>query len=257
MTHGNAPYLELRSVTTGYGDVAVVRRANMQFPAGGITAIIGSNGAGKSTAIKAAAGLLQVWEGQVLIDGVDVTHEAPHKRLASGVAFVPQGRIVLPEMTVRENLDIGSYILGDDRREIRQSIDRVVGVFPLLGQRMKQLAGTMSGGEQQMLAIARALMTNPVALILDEPSLGLSPKLVNLVFEKLAELARAGLSVIMVEQKASRALGIADHGYVMHTGQVVYSGSASSLLENPNVQQLFLGEVPEEVERLLQNDPQE
>ena len=160
-------------------------------------------------------------------------------------------------MTVRENLDIGSYILGDDRREIRQSIDRVVGVFPLLGQRMKQLAGTMSGGEQQMLAIARALMTNPVALILDEPSLGLSPKLVNLVFEKLAELARAGLSVIMVEQKASRALGIADHGYVMHTGQVVYSGSASSLLENPNVQQLFLGEVPEEVERLLQNDPQE
>ena len=254
MTGAMVPFLELRSVTTGYGDVPVVRRANMQFPSGGITAIIGSNGAGKSTAIKAAAGLLRVWEGQVLIDGANVTREAPHKRLARGVAFVPQGRIVLPEMTVRENLDVGSYILGTDRRRIGRSIDRVVEIFPIIGQRMNQLAGTMSGGEQQMLAIARALMTDPVALILDEPSLGLSPKLVNLVFEKLARLAAEGLSVIMVEQKASRALSIANDGYVMHTGQVVYSGTAQSLLENPNVQQLFLGEVPEEVERLLNTD---
>ncbi len=257
MSDVQAPFLELRSVTTGYGDVAVVRRVNMQFRSAGITAIIGSNGAGKSTVIKAAAGLLRVWEGQVVIDGVDVTHEAPHKRLARGVAFVPQGRIVLPEMTVRENLDIGSYILGDNRQEISRSIERVVEIFPIIGQRMKQLAGTMSGGEQQMLAIARALMTDPVAVILDEPSLGLSPKLVNLVFEKLARLAAGGLSVIMVEQKASRALSIADDGYVMHTGQVVYSGVASRLLENPNVQQLFLGEVPEEVERLLQNEMQD
>jgi branched-chain amino acid transport system ATP-binding protein len=244
-------FLELRAVTTGYGDVPVVKNASMTFMKGDITAVIGSNGAGKSTAIKAAGGLLPVWKGAVFIDGVDVTHEAPHKRLARGVAYVPQGRIVLPEMTVRENLDIGAYILGSDRKRIDAAMERMVATFPVIGARMSQLAGTMSGGEQQMLAIARALMTSPTAIILDEPSLGLSPKFVNTVFEKLTELAKGGLTVIMVEQKASRALAIADSGYVMHTGQVVYSGAAKSLLDNPNVQRLFLGEVPEEIEARL------
>jgi branched-chain amino acid transport system ATP-binding protein len=245
------PFLELRSVTTGYGDVPVVKNASMTFAKGDITAVIGSNGAGKSTAIKAAGGLLPVWKGNVFIDGADVTHEAPHKRLARGVAYVPQGRIVLPEMTVRENLDIGAYILGGDRKRIEAAIARLVATFPVIGERMRQLAGTLSGGEQQMLAIARALMTGPAALILDEPSLGLSPKFVNIVFEKLTELAQGGLTIIMVEQKASRALAIADSGYVMHTGQVVYAGEAKSLLDNPNVQRLFLGEVPEEIEARL------
>ena len=245
------PFLELRAVTTGYGDVPVVKNASMTFMKGDITAVIGSNGAGKSTAIKAAGGLLPVWKGAVFIDGVDVTHEAPHKRLARGVAYVPQGRIVLPEMTVRENLDIGAYILGGDRKRIEAAIERLVATFPVIGARMRQLAGTMSGGEQQMLAIARALMTSPTAIILDEPSLGLSPKFVNIVFEKLTELAQGGLTIIMVEQKASRALTIADSGYVMHTGQVVYSGDAKGLLDNPNVQRLFLGEVPEEIEARL------
>ena len=244
-------FLELRSVTTGYGDVPVVRNVSMTFARGDITAVIGSNGAGKSTAIKAAAGLLRVWKGSVVLDGTDVTTEAPHKRLARGVAYVPQGRIVLPEMTVRENLDIGAYILGRDRRRIQAAMERMVATFPVIGQRMHQLAGTMSGGEQQMLAIARALMASPTAIILDEPSLGLSPKFVNTVFEKLTELAAGGLTIIMVEQKASRALAIADSGYVMHTGQVVYSGNAKGLLDNPNVQRLFLGEVPEEIDRLL------
>ena len=246
-----ARFLELRAVTTGYGDVPVVRNASMAFARGAITAVIGSNGAGKSTAIKAAAGLLPVWKGQVLIDGADVTAEAPHKRLARGVAFVPQGRIVLPDMTVRENLDVGAYILGGDRARIDAALARMVRIFPIIGQRLNQLAGTMSGGEQQMLAIARALMTDPTAIILDEPSLGLSPKLVDQVFEKLTALAGDGLTVIMVEQKASRALAVADSGYVMHTGQVVYSGPAQQLLDNPNVQRLFLGEVPEEIDRLL------
>jgi branched-chain amino acid transport system ATP-binding protein len=228
-----------------------VKNASMTFAKGDITAVIGSNGAGKSTAIKAAGGLLPVWKGNVFIDGADVTHEAPHKRLARGVAYVPQGRIVLPEMTVRENLDIGAYILGGDRKRIEAAIERLVATFPVIGERMRQLAGTLSGGEQQMLAIARALMTGPAALILDEPSLGLSPKFVNIVFEKLTELAQGGLTIIMVEQKASRALAIADSGYVMHTGQVVYAGEAKSLLDNPNVQRLFLGEVPEEIEARL------
>ncbi|MBV6304511.1 ABC transporter ATP-binding protein [Candidimonas humi] len=244
-------FLELKQVTTGYGDVPAVRNASMVFDRGGVSAVIGSNGAGKSTVIKAAVGLLPVWNGQIFIEGVDVTTEAPHKRLARGVAFVPQGRIVMPEMTVRENLDIGAYILGNDRRRIAATIERLVATFPVIGQRMDQLAGTMSGGEQQMLAIARALMTDPTAIILDEPSLGLSPKFVDAVFEKLVELAGQGLTVIMVEQKASRALTVAERGYVMHTGRVIYTGEAASLLENPNVQQLFLGEVPEEVERML------
>ena len=251
MNDAAKPFLELRAVTTGYGDVPVVKNASMSFMKGDITAVIGSNGAGKSTAIKAAGGLLPVWKGAVFIDDVDVTHEAPHKRLARGVAYVPQGRIVLPEMTVRENLDIGAYILGGDRKRIEAAIERLVATFPVIGARMRQLAGTMSGGEQQMLAIARALMTNPTAIILDEPSLGLSPKFVNIVFEKLTELAAGGLTIIMVEQKASRALAIADSGYVMHTGQVVYSGGAKGLLDNPNVQRLFLGEVPEEIEARL------
>ncbi|ARP88298.1 ABC transporter ATP-binding protein [Bordetella genomosp. 9] len=251
MNEETGPYLEMQGVTTGYGDVPVVRNATMRFARGGITAVIGSNGAGKSTAIKAAAGLLRVWKGNVRIGGVDVTQEAPHKRLGRGLAFVPQGRIVLPEMTVRENLDIGAYILGNDRARIERALDRVVATFPVIGQRLRQLAGTMSGGEQQMLAIGRALMTDPTAIILDEPSLGLSPKFVNTVFEKLSELAASGLTVIMVEQKASRALQIADSGYVMHTGQVVYAGPGRELLDNPNVQRLFLGEVPEEIDRLV------
>ncbi|OZI63009.1 ABC transporter ATP-binding protein [Bordetella genomosp. 11] len=244
-------FLEMQGVTTGYGDVPVVRNANLRFVRGGITAVIGSNGAGKSTAIKAAAGLLPAWKGRVLIGDADVTAEAPHKRLSRGLAFVPQGRIVLPEMTVRENLDIGAYILGKDRARIEQAVERVVAAFPVIGQRMRQPAGTMSGGEQQMLAIARALMTTPTAIILDEPSLGLSPKFVNAVFDKLVELATSGLTIIMVEQKASRALQIADSGYVMHTGQVVYAGPARELLDNPNVQRLFLGEVQEEIDRLV------
>jgi branched-chain amino acid transport system ATP-binding protein len=254
MTGAQAALLELQGVTTGYGDVPVVRSASMAFEKGLVTSVIGSNGAGKSTAIKAAAGLLKVWSGRVMISGQDVTREAPHKRLGRGVAFVPQGRIVLPEMTVRENLELGAHILGGDRRRIEETIDRLVALFPVVGQRMRQMAGTMSGGEQQMLAIARSLMTSPTIIILDEPSLGLSPKFVDIVFEKLRELSETGLTVVMVEQKASRALSFSDRGYVMHTGQVVYSGEAEELLANENVKRLFLGEVPEEIRMLVEEE---
>ncbi|WP_207482179.1 ABC transporter ATP-binding protein [Arenibaculum pallidiluteum] len=254
MTGSQAALLELRGVTTGYGDVPVVRSASMAFEKRLVTSVIGSNGAGKSTAIKAAAGLLRVWSGQVLVSGADVTREAPHLRLSRGVAFVPQGRIVLPEMTVRENLELGAHILGGDRQRIEETIERLVRLFPVLGGRMRQLAGTMSGGEQQMLAIARSLMTGPSILILDEPSLGLSPKYVDIVFEKLRELSGTGLTVVMVEQKASRALSFSDRGYVMHTGQVVYSGEAEALLANDNVRRLFLGEVPEEIRLMVEGE---
>jgi len=180
-----------------------------------------------------------------------VTREAAHLRLGRGLAYVPQGRIVIPEMSVRDNLELGAHILGGDRTRIAHAIERLVALFPILGNRLRQQAGTMSGGEQQMLAIARALITEPRLIILDEPSLGLSPKLVDVVFDKLAEVCASGLTVIMVEQKASRALAIAHRGYVMHGGRVAYEGEAGSLLANENVKRLFLGEVPEDLERTI------
>jgi branched-chain amino acid transport system ATP-binding protein len=248
-----APPLELRELTTGYGDVAVVRNASMRFPERLITTIIGSNGAGKSTVIKAAAGLLPAWKGRVLAGGTDITAEPAWKRVGRGIGYVPQGRVVVPEMTVRDNLEIGAHILKGDRAKIGAALERVTALFPVLAQRMAQLAGTMSGGEQQMLAIARALMTSPAVLILDEPSLGLSPKYVDIVFERLRVLRNEGLTVVMVEQKASRALAASDLGYVMHLGKVVYAGAAAELVENDNVKRLFLGQIPEEVQRLAED----
>jgi len=253
MNSGKAPPLEVQELATGYGDVAVVRNATMQFPARLITTIIGSNGAGKSTVIKAAAGLLPAWKGRVLADGVDITREPAWRRVHRGIGYVPQGRVVVPEMTVRDNLEIGAHILKGDRARIEAAMQRVTQLFPLLEQRFQQLAGTMSGGEQQMLAIARALMASPRTIILDEPSLGLSPKFVEIVFEKLRALRDEGLTVVMVEQKASRALAVADRGYVMHLGQVVYSGEAAELMENENVKRLFLGLVPEDIHLLTED----
>ena len=225
----------------------------MRFPARLITTIIGSNGAGKSTVVKAAAGLLPCWKGAVLAHGRDITSEPAWRRVGRGIAYVPQGRVVVPEMTVRDNLEIGAHILKGDRARIDAAMERVTRLFPILAQRLKQLAGTMSGGEQQMLAIGRALMTSPEVIMLDEPSLGLSPKFVDVVFGKLKELRDEGLTVIMVEQKASRALGAADLGYVMHLGKVVYSGQAAELIENENIKRLFLGQVPEEIDLLAED----
>jgi branched-chain amino acid transport system ATP-binding protein len=247
---GQASPLELRGVTTGYGDVPVVRAASMQFGRGLVTTIVGSNGAGKSTAIKAAAGLLRAWSGSVLAEGVDITREGAHRRVSRGIGYVPQGRIVVPEMTVRDNLMIGAHTLGSDRVAIEAALERVVQIFPALKPRMRQNADTMSGGEQQMLAIGRALMISPKVLMLDEPSLGLSPKFVEIVFEKLLALRDGGMTVVMVEQKASRALAVSDKGYVMHLGQVAYEGDAKELLANDDVKRVFLGEVPERLRAL-------
>ncbi len=249
MTGETAP-LALRDVTSGYGDVAVIRRASMTFAKCLITTIVGSNGAGKSTAIKAAAGLLRAWQGSVWTNGIDITREPADRRVHRGIAYVPQGRIVVPEMTVRDNLMIGAHILGNDRRAIEAATERVLDLFPALKPRMKQHADTMSGGEQQMLAIGRALMTSPKVIMLDEPSLGLSPKYVEIVFERLLSLRDQGMTVVMVEQKASHALQISDRGYVMHLGQVAYEGEARELLRNDDVKRLFLGEIPESLKAL-------
>ncbi len=187
----DASPLELREVTSGYGDVAVIRGVSMDFPKGLITTIVGSNGAGKSTAIKVAAGLLRAWQGNIFVQGRDITREAADRRVYRGIAYVPQGRIVVPEMSVRDNLMIGAHILGGNRVAIETATERVMQLFPALKSRMKQQADTMSGGEQQMLAIGRALMTSPETIMLDEPSLGLSPKFVDIVFEKLLSLRDA------------------------------------------------------------------
>jgi ABC-type branched-subunit amino acid transport system ATPase component len=253
MTGDVAP-LELRDITSGYGDVAVIRRASMIFPKGVITTIVGSNGAGKSTVVKVAAGLLRAWKGNIFVHGADITREPADRRVRRGIAYVPQGRIVVPEMTVRDNLMIGAHILGNKRVAIEAATERVLQLFPALKSRMKQQADTMSGGEQQMLAIGRALMTTPEIIMLDEPSLGLSPKFVEIVFEKLLSLRNEGLTVVMVEQKASHALGISDRGYVMHLGQVACEGGAADLLGNDDVKRLFLGEIPESMKGLSLTD---
>jgi branched-chain amino acid transport system ATP-binding protein len=250
-TGGAAAPLELRDVTTGYGDIAVVKGATMVFAERMITTIIGSNGAGKSTVVKAAAGLLRCWKGSVHARGEDITGEPAYKRVSRGVGYVPQGRVVVPAMTVRDNLELGAHILKGDRRRIRAASERVTQLFPVLAQRMQQLAGTMSGGEQQMLAIGRALMTEPRVLVLDEPSLGLSPKFVDIVFERLRALRDEGMTVVMVEQKASRALATSDFGYVMHLGKVHRAGPAAELLGDESVKRLFLGQVAEEDDVLL------
>ena len=229
----------------------VVRGTSMLFPRRLITTIVGSNGAGKSTAIKAAAGLLRAWQGSVHADGQDITREPAFRRVFRGIAYVPQGRIVVPEMTVRDNLMIGAHILGNDRPAIEAAMERVVQLFPALKPRMKQHADTMSGGEQQMLAIGLRAVGLAKVIMLDEPSLGLSPKFVEIVFERLLSLRDSGMTIVMVEQKASHALGISDRGYVMHLGrEVACQGSAADILGNDDVKRLFLGEMQESMKAL-------
>jgi branched-chain amino acid transport system ATP-binding protein len=226
----------------------------MDFPKGAITTVIGPNGAGKSTALKAVAGLLKVWSGQVIFNGTEITDVPAHARVGLGLAFVPQGRIVLPEMSVLQNLEIGAYTMRNDRARIRRSLDQVMTQFPILRERQSQLAGTMSGGEQQMLAIGRALMTSPALVVLDEPSLGLSPKLVDQVFAKMTALKEAGFTIVMVEQKASKALQISDWCYVLHTGRVAFAGTAQEILHNEQVKRLYLGEVPADLNATINDN---
>ena len=243
-----AAVLEAKGLTTGYDQVPIVRDVDVVFGRGAITAIIGTNGAGKSTVVKALVGVLPAWSGTVTLDGRDITKMPPHLRVREGIAYVPQGRIVFPEMTVLENLELGGLTLAAERAKLAQNLARVLQMFPRLAERRTQLAGTMSGGEQQMLAIGRALMSSPRVIALDEPSLGLSPKFVEMVFATLIDLKKAGYTIVMVEQKASRALEIADWGYVMHLGRVAFQGAAGRLRDDDQVKRAYLGELPPELE---------
>ena len=235
-----APLLRAEGLTAGYGKMAILHDVTLEVCAGEMVSVIGPNGAGKSTAFKTIVGFLRPTSGRVVFDGQDIAGLRPDQVLVRGLAYVPQGRIVFPQMTVLENLEMGAYIERDGAR-IRQALDRVCALFPILGERRSQKAGTMSGGEQQMVAIGRALMTTPKLIMLDEPSLGLAPKFVTLIFDKLTEMKRAGFTLMVVEQNAARALAVADRGYVLELGRNRFEGTGEALLADPEVKRLYLG----------------
>jgi ABC-type branched-subunit amino acid transport system ATPase component len=234
------PLLELRAVEAGYGSIQILHGVSLHVNPGEVVAVIGPNGAGKSTTFKVIMGFVTHLGGEIAFDGRSLVGERPDRILALGLGYVPQGRVVFGQMTVRENLEMGAY-LERDKSAIGASMERVFSLFPRLGERRRQMAGSLSGGEQQMLAMGRALMMQPKMLMLDEPSLGLSPRLVDEVFDKTVEMARTGLTVMLVEQNAARALEIADRGYVLELGKNRFEGAGRELLENPEVSRLYLG----------------
>ncbi len=239
MTPG-PPLLAAEGITAGYGKIEILHDVSLRVEAGEIVAIIGPNGAGKSTTFKTIVGFLRPRSGRVVFAGEEITGLRPDLVLRRGLAYVPQGRIVFPQMTVLENLEMGAYI-ERDRARVAAALERVYALFPILAERRRQQAGTMSGGEQQMVAIGRALMTAPRLILLDEPSLGLSPKFVTLIFEKLVEMRDAGYTLMLVEQNAARALAIADRGYVLELGRNRFEGPGPELLADPDVKRLYLG----------------
>jgi ABC-type branched-subunit amino acid transport system ATPase component len=236
----DAPLLVAEDITAGYGKIDILHGVSLRILPGEIVSVIGPNGAGKSTAFKTIVGFLPPRTGRVLFNGESIGGFRPDLVLRRGLAYVPQGRIVFPQMTVLENLEMGAYIERDGAR-IAAARERVFSMFPILAERRRQQAGTMSGGEQQMVAIARALMTSPRLILLDEPSLGLSPKFVTLIFETLVEMKRSGFTLMLVEQNAARALAIADRGYVLELGKNRFEGAGRALLEDPDVKRLYLG----------------
>jgi len=236
----NGFLLKADGIRAGYGKLEILHGVSLEVRSREIVSVIGPNGAGKSTAFKTIVGLLHPRSGRVLFDGKDITGLPPYEVVRLGLAYVPQGRIVFPQMTVLENLEMGAYIETDPAR-VKEALARVYGLFPVLEERKRQVAGSLSGGEQQMVALGRALMTTPKLILLDEPSLGLSPKLVTLIFEKLLDMKRAGYTMMVVEQNAAKALSVADRGYVLELGQNRFEGTGQTLLNDPEVKRLYLG----------------
>jgi len=233
--------LELKNLTVSYGAITALHEISLSVAAGGIVTLIGSNGAGKTTTLKTVSGLLQPKSGTISYDGHDITGLAPYEIVRRGLAHVPEGRMIFANLSVRENLDMGAYIVRDPHA-IRQELDFVYATFPRLKERERQIAGTLSGGEQQMLAIGRALMGRPKFLMLDEPSLGLAPLLVTTIFDKIREINHErGLTILLVEQNANRALEISQTGYVLETGCVTLTGDSAALRQNPQVRSAYLG----------------
>lgn len=234
--------LEVRDIHTYYGHVHALKGISLSVSKGEIVALIGANGAGKSTALRAISGLLRLRQGDILIDGKSVRGVSAHRIVFMGVSHAPEGRKIFSALTVGENLSMGAYTLGGDKVRIEAHRERVFKLFPRLKERRSQLAGTLSGGEQQMLAIGRALMSDPKLLLLDEPSLGLAPLLVRAIFETIEEINQSGVTILLVEQNARAALRLAHQAYVLETGSIVLSGPARQLLADQRVRKAYLGE---------------
>jgi branched-chain amino acid transport system ATP-binding protein len=242
MKHDNATVLlKVSDVKVGYGGIQAVKGVSLEVREGELVSLIGSNGAGKTTTMKAITGLLPLGGGHIQLAGKTIDGQGPWDLVQQGLAMVPEGRGVFTRMTIVENLQMGAYI-RDDNAAIAEDIERVFATFPRLKERRDQLAGTMSGGEQQMLAMGRALMSRPKVLLLDEPSMGLSPIMVDKIFEVIQEVSAQGVTILLVEQNASRALQIADRGYVMESGLITLSGDAHEMLHDPKVREAYLGE---------------
>jgi branched-chain amino acid transport system ATP-binding protein len=235
--------LRLRNVDAGYGKLSVLRRVSLHVRPGEIVTIVGANGAGKTTLLRAVSGLVRASAGEISFDGADVTRLATEKVVARGCSLVPEGRQVFAPMPVRENLLLGAHVqyARGRRHEVAEDLERVYALFPVLRQRQDQLAGTLSGGEQQMLAMGRALMARPKLMMLDEPSMGLAPLVVRDIFAIVRRISEGGTTVLLVEQNARSALRLASRGYVLETGRIVLQGSADELLSNRDVQRAYLG----------------
>ena len=234
------PLLRVEDLHAAYGPVAALRGLDLTVGQGELVCLIGANGAGKTSTLRAISGLLPAARGRIVFDGRAIQGAAPADILEAGVAHCPEGRRVFPYLTVQENLEMGAYVRRD-RRAVAEDLRRVGEHFPILAERRRQIAGTLSGGEQQMLAIARALMARPRLILFDEPSLGLAPTLVEATFEIIADIRRRGTTVLMVEQNAYGALRMADRGYVMETGRIVLEGPARALLDDDHVRRAYLG----------------
>jgi len=233
--------LSVTDLSVAYGAIKAVNGISFEIPAGAIVTLVGGNGAGKTTTLHTLSGLIRPAAGTIRFNGEDITHFAPHKIVARGLCHVPEGRLVFANLTVAENLDLGAY-LQRDRALTAQTLDHVFTLFPRLKERLKQTAGTLSGGEQQMLAIGRALMSRPKFLMLDEPSLGIAPRLVTTIFEKIVEINRdQGITILLVEQNAHLALEISSHAYVLETGVITVSGPSADLRQDPRLKAAYLG----------------
>ena len=234
--------LEIRNLHVSYGGIAALHGISLEVPAGSIVTLIGGNGAGKSSTLRAISGIAKVASGSIVFEGRDITNKPAHEIVALGMAHSPEGRMVFSNLTVLENLHMGAH-LRRDRVAISSDLERIFTLFPRLKERLPQTAGTLSGGEQQMLAIARALMSKPRCLLLDEPSLGIAPILVQTIFSRIVEINRElGLTILLVEQNANLALRIASHGYVLETGRIILNDTTESLRTNPAVRSAYLGE---------------
>ena len=235
----SAPILELKAIDVFYGPIQALKQVSLHINEGETVSLIGSNGAGKSTLLMSIFGQPRAAAGQIIYRGTDITHESSHDVASNGVAQSPEGRRVFPDMSVEENLLMGTIPIGDQHADA--DMQRMFELFPRLKERRNQCAMTMSGGEQQMLAIARALMSRPKLLLLDEPSLGLAPIVVKQIFQTLRELAQAGMTILLVEQNANHALTLSDRGYVMVNGQIRLSGTGQELLNNQEVRNAYMG----------------